>query len=52
LNELFDLPGDIKIKGVSGYDRPGHFEYSAHRIIEPAIERYIMGIDNKIDIEK
>lgn len=43
LNSFLSLPGDIKIKGRDGYDRPGNNEFSAHRIIEPAIYRYIYG---------
>lgn len=41
INNLLSLPGDIKIGGRSGYDRPGHIEYDAHSIIEPAIHDYL-----------
>jgi len=43
LNPWFNLPGDIKIKGKTGYERPGNAEHSAHSIIEPAILDYVVG---------
>lgn len=43
LKNAFHLPGDIKINGKSGYERPGHMEHTAHSIIEPAIYDYVQG---------
>lgn len=41
LTRFLSLPGDIKIDGKDGYNRPGNLEYNAHSIIEPAIRDYI-----------
>lgn len=42
------LPSDIKINGKDGYNRKNHFEYEAHKIIEPNIYDYVLGnIDYK-----
>lgn len=38
----FDFPGDAKINGKTGYQRPTHFEYKTHHIVEPILNRYIM----------
>lgn len=46
------LPGDIKINQHFGYDRPGHGEYNAHSIIEPAMHGYILGGREKDSFEK
>ena len=43
LKSAFHLPGDIKINGKSGYERPGHMEHTAHSVIEPAIYDYVQG---------
>lgn len=40
---FFHIPGDIKIGGKSGYERPGHMEHTAHSVIEPAIYDYVQG---------
>lgn len=41
LNNMLSLPGDIKIKGKSGYERPGNQEFNAHSIIEPLFNQYL-----------
>lgn len=40
---IFELPSDIKINGKTGYNRKDHYEYEAHKIIEPLISKYIQG---------
>lgn len=47
----FSLPGDIKIKGKSGYHRPGHNEYTAHRIIQPILNQYFEDQDTDFPID-
>lgn len=46
---FFNLPGDIKIAGKSGYDRLGHFENDAHSVIEPALFQYVNGNLSTLD---
>lgn len=42
MKQFLSVPnGDIKINGSSGYDRPGHFEFTAHKIIEPIFHNYL-----------
>lgn len=45
LNKLESLPGDIKIKGKSGYKRFGNQEFNAHSIIEPMFNTYLTNKD-------
>lgn len=40
---IFELSSDIKINGKTGYNRKDHYEYEAHKIIEPLISKYIQG---------
>lgn len=42
LSSFLNLPGDISINGKSGYKRPGNLEHTAHSIIQPALENFIM----------
>lgn len=42
LLSFLNLPGDISINGKSGYKRPGNLEHTAHSIIQPALENFIM----------
>lgn len=42
IKQIFSLPGDIKIGGMSGYNRPGNIEYVAHKIIEPRLRQYLI----------
>lgn len=37
------LPSDFKVNGKNGYNRPDHFEYKTHRIVEPLLNSYILG---------
>ena len=34
---------DQKVNGKTGYHRENHYEYQAHRIVDPAIGHYING---------
>lgn len=47
--DVFNIPGDIHVNGKSGYDRPGHVEYEAHRIIQPVLSAYVDGYLNSLD---
>ena len=42
LSALLNLPGDISINGKNGYKRPGNLEHTAHSIIQPALNNFIM----------
>ena len=42
--DTISWPGDIEINGKSGYDREGHPENAAHKVIGDAMKRYL--IDN------
>lgn len=47
--QSFEIPGDFSPFGErSGYERPGHSEYNAHEIIEPAIYDYIFQHSNNV----
>lgn len=35
------LPGDIKVNGKEGYERPSHYEYQAHTVLQPILESRI-----------
>ena len=52
LLEKISLPGDIKIKGKTGYERVGNIEHSAHSIVEPLMRSYLtdpeIGYDDMI----
>lgn len=52
LEKITSLPGDIKIKGKTGYERVGNIEHSAHSIVEPLMRSYLtdpeIGYDDMI----